>query len=214
MRRIFLGISTANFQLTARENGKIESYRFGNKSVDISVSKAGGHIIYMRKNRLAREHVITVEQAVEKAKRFLLQNGIKKMAETYYFIDEGVCTINFAYVDGATLCYTDLIKVGVAMDDGEVVLYEAGGYISNHKNRAFESAVYTEKQAAKKLNEKLKILKTDLVLIPTSAGKETRCYEFLCSDQDTEVLVYINVLTCEQEDILILLKSDAGTLVK
>ena len=40
--------------------------------------------------------------------------------------------INFVFLDGQTLCYTDLIKVGVALDDGELLFLEATGYIYNH----------------------------------------------------------------------------------
>jgi hypothetical protein len=43
------------------------------------------------------------------------------MKESYYINQGGVLTINFAYMDGDFVCYPDLIKVGVAMDDGEIV---------------------------------------------------------------------------------------------
>lgn len=210
----FLGVSTSNLEFAADEKGKIETFRFGNKSVDISVSKLGGYIVYMRKNRVIEKHIIDYKHALEKAKKFLSDRGMSNLVETYYFTDEGVCVVNFAYRDGQTICYTDLIKVGIAMDNGEVMLYEASGYLSNHQTRAFESAVYTAEQASKKISKGLKIEKTKLALIPTKRGTQERCYEFLCRDSDTEVLVYINVLTCEQEEILILLKNDGGTLAK
>ena len=126
----------------------------------------------------------------------------------------GLHFINFAFLDGQTICYTDLLKVGVAMDNGEIVLYESSGYLANHTERAFETPVYSAEQASEKVSRELKILKNSIALIPTNKGKEERCYEFLCADGDTEVLVYINVLTLEQEEILILYKSDGGTLAK
>ena len=55
----------------------------------------------------------------------------------------------------------------------------------------------------------------ELTLIPTDAGGEVRCYEFLCETEDEqEILIYINAVTGEEERIIILLKSDGGTLVK
>ena len=99
------------------------------------------------------------------------------------------------------------------MDTGEIMLYEASGYLSNHKERAFETPVYTLEQAKERISDKLTVKKTALALIPTDAG-EKRCYEFVCSDNDSEILVYINVLTLEEEQILILLKSDGGSLAK
>ena len=210
----FSGISAKELEFVTEENGKIATYRFGSKNTDITVSKQGGHIVYMRKNRQIDSHIISYKQALEKAKRFLEQNSLDSLLETYYFIDEGVCVINFAYLDGETICYTDLIKVGIAMDSGEVMLYEASGYLSNHTSRAFETPAYTAEQARQNVSNELRILKTSIALIPTEKQKEERCYEFVCADGETEVLVYINVLTLQEEEILILLKSDGGILAK
>lgn len=202
-------------EFVAETGGKIPAYRFADGQVNISVSKAGGHIVYMRKNRNVGDNILSYEQALEKAKRYLSKMGKTNFIETYYFTDEGVCVINFAFLDGQTICYTDLLKVGVAMDTGEIMLYEASGYLTNHQERAFQTPVYTAEQARAVLSEKLVARKTALALIPTDSGKEVRCYEFLCTSEDTEeILVYINVLTLKEEEILILLKSDGGTLTK
>ena len=54
-----------------------------------------------------------------------------------------------------------------------------------------------------------------MALIPTDGGGEARCYEFVCEAEDgQEILVYINAVNLDEEDILILLKSDGGTLTK
>ena len=196
-------------------DGKIPSYRFSGDNVSVTVSRAGGYAVYMRKSREIGDYVLEYRQAVDKAKRYLERIGMGGFAETYYFTDEGVCVINFAYLDGKTVCYTDLVKVGVAMDTGEIMLYEASGYIVNHTDRAFESAAISAEEAAKTVSPRLKINETALALIPTKGGNEKRCYEFVCeTDDKKEILVYINAVTGEEEDILILLKSDGGTLVK
>lgn len=196
-------------------DGKIPSYRFSGDNVSVTVSRAGGYAVYMRKSREIGDYVLEYRQAVDKAKRYLERIGMGGFAETYYFTDEGVCVINFAYLDGKTVCYTDLVKVGVAMDTGEIMLYEASGYIVNHTDRAFESAAISAEEAAKTVSPRLKIRETALALIPTKGGNERRCYEFVCeTDDKKEILVYINAVTGEEEDILILLKSDGGTLVK
>lgn len=204
-----------DLQFESMQFGKIECYRFGNTDVNIAVSKAGGYVVYMRKNRPIKETLLSYDQAVLKAERFLEQNNIKNMVDTYFFTDNGVCVINFAYVDGQTICYTDLIKVGVAMDTGEIVLYESAGYLTNHTERSFKVAHYSKEEAAEKLSSDLQIKDVAIALIPTDSGSEVRCYEFLCAAQDgQEILLYINMLSLEEEQIFILLKSDGGTLVK
>ncbi len=195
--------------------GHITAYRFVGEEISVSVSRVGGHTVFMRKERDISSSILSYEQALEKAKRYLSRIGKNGFVPTYYSTSDGVCVVNFAFVDGETVCYTDLIKVGVAMDNGEIMLYEASGYISNHKNRTFPTPTYTPEQAKEILSNKLTLTKTSVALIPDSSGEEVRCYELSCiSEDEQEILVYINVSTLAEEEILILLKSDGGTLVK
>ncbi len=202
-------------QSNGRIFGNIPCYRFKGGDFTVSISIKGGHPLYMRKERTSENSILSYEQAVEKAKRYLERIGLSGFRETYYFTSDGVCVVNFAFIDGETICYTDLVKVGVAMDNGEIVLFEGSGYISNHKNRTFTTPAHSAEKAREKLNEKLKVTGTALALIPTDSAGEVRCYEFTCTaERKEEILVYLNASTLEEEDVLILLKSDGGTLVK
>ena len=210
---VFSDCSENDISFITQENGKIPVYRFSGNNIYITVSKAGGYVVYMRKSGEINDYILSHQQAREKAKRFLNNNDMLNFTESYYFTDEGVCVINFSYLDGETICYTDLIKVGVAMDTGEIVFFEASGYLSNHKERAFETPKYTLEEARLIVSDQLTVNKTALALIPTPKG-ERRCYEFICDDNGQEILVYINVTTLEEEEILILIKGDGGILVK
>lgn len=195
-----------NFEIKFEDmqGGKIECYRFGNDSVSVAVSRYGGYAVYMRKNRTVGENLLSYEQALSRAKKFLEQMQITSMIDTYYYTDSGVCVINFAYLDGQTVCYTDLIKVGVAMDTGEIMLLETSGYLTNHTDRAFKVPEHTVDEAAERISSDLEIEKTSMTLIPTDSGGEVRCYEFLClSEENEEILVYINVQDLTEEQIYI-----------
>lgn len=208
---------TADTRLTfnGMESGTIAAFRFTSPDVTVTISQKGGHTVYMRKNRAVGVSGYSYEQALIRAEAFLKKLGILNMTDTYYFTDEGVCVINFAYLDGQTVCYTDLIKVGVAMDTGEIMLYEASGYLYNHTDRAFSPAAYTSAQAAQTLSGLLTVEQTQMALVPSSGGGELRCWEFLCKGQnDEDILVYVNVMNLTSEQIFILLKTDGGTLVK
>ena len=207
--------SDSDLKLEEKQDGKIECYRFADNNVSITVSRFGGYVVYMRKNRAVAGTLLSYEQALSKAKGFLENMQITSMIDTYFYTDNGICVINFAYLDGQTICYTDLIKVGVAMDTGEIMLLETAGYLTNHTERAFETPKFTVDEAATKISSDLEAQKSSITLIPTDAGGEVRCYEFLCNTQENqEILVYINVQTLEEEQLYILLKSDGGTLVK
>lgn len=214
MAAVFCETEAEQLELSGNTEGHIPSYSFIGDGMSATVSRAGGYTVYMRKERSVNTNILSIDQAREKAKRYLGRTGMSGFKETYYYLSEGILVINFAFVDGETVCYTDLIKVGVAMDNGEIVLYEAAGFISNHHDRAFATAAYSVGDAAQVLNSALNVTGSGLALIPTSSD-EVRCYEFTCTAADgQEILVYINASTLEEEEILILLKSDGGTLVK
>ena len=195
-------------------SGSIPSYRFSGDGISVSISKVGGHIVYIRRTAQIGNEILSVNQAIEKAKRQLERMGISGMLENYYYNQDGICIVNFAYIDGATICYTDLIKVVIAMDTGALMLDEASGYISNHKNRAFETPTQTIEEAMELVSNKLTVNNTSLALIPINSNG-VRCYELACTDKNgKEILVYINTNTLKEERVLILLKSDGGTLVK
>jgi len=208
-------IKSEDFKFDGNSDGKIECYRFSDENTTVLMSKNGGYVVSMRKNKLTADEKISIGTAKSKANDCLKKAGFEDMAETYYFCEDGICTINYAYLDGQTICYTDLIKVGVSLDDGEIVLMEAGGYLTNHTERAFEVPETTQEQAKEKISKRLIVKKSALALIPTDSLGEKRCYEFLCETQSKEeVLVYISTKTLQTENILILEKSDAGTLVR
>ncbi len=207
------GDKAVNFE--EEQSGKIPVYRFKSDYTDIAISKNGGYTVYMRKNRSIGAVKLSYSQAVSRAKKFALENGFEGMSETYYYTNDGVCTVNLAYLDGQTLCYTDLIKVGIALDSGDAVFFESAGYLANHTERAFETPVHSAEEAEMCINSALTVKKVALALIPTDGGAEVRCYEFTCKGQDgEEILSYINTKTLTNEQIFIVLKTDGGTLVK
>ena len=196
-------------------DGRIPAYRFSGKEVTVSVSKQGGYPVLLRKTRTVGTNKAEENRWIETARQYLQKIGFTDFRPTYTFTDEGVCVINFAFTAGETVCYTDLVKVGVATDNGEIMLLETGGYLTNHTDRTFPQPAVSAAVAAKAVHHSLQITKTSLALIPTPGGGEVRCYEFLCQTKENrEVLVYVDTATGIEADILILIKSDGGTLTR
>ena len=122
-------------------------------------------------------------------------------------------TVNFAYNDLDVCCYTDLIKVSVAMDDGEILGFDAKGFLVNHYDRDIPEADISQSRAKESVSPRLEIVSGRLALIPTDGLEEKLCYEFRCrAENGRNVLVYINAQTAEEEQILILVESKSGTL--
>lgn len=212
----FLGIPQSKLTHTQDTAGNLPTYNFtaSNGDVRISVTKAGDYISTMSNTRSIGAKKLDYKAASQKARDFLKSRGIENMKESYYAINDGICLINYAYLEGDIICYPDLVKVGVALDNGEIVRFQSTGYIMNHQSRKLTLKL-TEAQAAKSVSSTLKIKQSRPALIPTPGLSEVLCYEFLCTGKNNEnVLVYINAENGYEEDILIMLSTDNGILTK
>lgn len=200
------------------ENATIPVYDFSitnneDLNINISVSKKGGHIVYMNTNRQVNTEIISQEEANQKGKDFLTSKGFPNMKETYFLKQEGIVTINYAYMQDNVIMYPDLIKVKVALDNGEILGIETTGYLNNHiENRNISNIKITEEEAKKDLNTDLEIISSGLAVIPTEWKSEILCYEFKGKVDDREFLVYINTENGREEDILIITNTPNGTL--
>lgn len=205
------------------ENAEIPSFDFSVKMKEndniatISVSKKGGHVIFANYNRTVNVETISQERANEIAKDFLNKHGYINVKETYYYKQNGIVTINYAYMQNSAnnqqvIIYPDLIKVKVALDDGSVLGIETSGYLNSHTTRNLPTNIITKEKAKEVLNKDLQIESENLAIIPTKWNTEVFCWEFKGKVEDNEFLVYINAETGKEEDILVIVNTADGTL--
>lgn len=202
------------------ENGNIPSFDFYVKlkseekegNANISISQKGGHVVLSNFNRNIEAETISQEQVDEIGKNFLTQKGFPNMKETYYLKQEGIVTINYAYAQNDITIYSDLIKLKIALDNGEILGIETTGYLNSHEERKLPSPTISKEQAKKTLNKNLQIESEGLAVIPTEYKTELLCWEFKGSVDDTEFLVYINATNGREEDILVIKDTPNGTL--
>ena len=211
----FIGIDKSTLRFDSETNGVIETYNFFVDSINISVCKKGGAVLYLLGSSSAGESVISPEQAVENAKNFLSAKGYENMKESYYSTQDGICTVNFAYENDGVICYPDLIKLSVSLETGNIISFDARGYIMNHTDRPPVQSKISADEAKMSVSDYLTVMSSRLAVIPTDYKTEKTAYEFHCKTPDEqEVLVYIDVLTAKEDDILLLLYSDGGILTK
>lgn len=202
------------------ENGNIPSYYFSvklknsgkNDSISISISQKGGHVVYLNQNRNVEAEILTEQQADEIGKRYLEEKGFPNMKETYYLKESGIVTINYAYTQNDIIVYPDLIKLKIALDNGEILGMETTGYLNSHEERRSTTAKVSKEKAKETINPKLEISSEGLAIIPTEFQTEILCWEFKGKIDDTEFLVYINAETGREEDILVIVNTPNGTL--
>lgn len=211
----FLNADINEVSFLSEENDNTASYCFSYGKVNIAVTKYGGYVLYMLNSQFAGEVKLSYDEALAIAQKFLKDNGFENMKESYYSISDGVCTINFAYEQDGVICYPDLIKVGINLNDGSVFSYDMRGFVMNHYDRNIESPKLSEEHAKQSVSPLLTVISSKMSVIPTKSKGEKLCYEFHCkTDKGQELLVYIDTQTGFEDEILLLLYSDGGILTK
>ena len=199
--------------------GTIPSYNFSvstntrNRNIYVQISKNGGYPILMLDNKEINQQKIEYAEAEKNAQMFLIDNNFVKMKQTGYIISGNTITFAYAYLQNEFVMYPDLIKVKVALDNGEIVGLETNGFLSNHKeSRSIPEMKITKEQASKLISPVFELQKINKALIPLDTGKDVYCYELLGKVKDKLFLIYINTETGVQEDIKMVVQTTNGEL--
>lgn len=212
----FFGCNKDQLKDGGTGNNAIPAYIYLYQNARIVISKQGGLVAYYKDSTPVDAAQLSYEQALKSAKDFLAEQGYGSVKESYYLINDNLCTINFSYMseDGkGIICYPDLLKVVLSLKDGHIAEFDATGYIMNHHARTAEEPKLSLEEAKGNVSTNLKIQSYEMCIIPTPGLSEIYCYEFKCKDgKDTDVLVYINTQTGMEEQIYILTYSDNGVL--
>jgi germination protein YpeB len=204
--------------------GRIDTYSFEaipkNQKEDkgdpvyIDISQRKGYIVWVLNNRDVEEKNISQKQAIQHAAKFLEEQGFKNMIASYTMRTYGgAVLINYVYKQDDVLMYPDLIKVKVALDNGEIVGFDSTHFLTSNYKRQIPTPKLTPQQAREKVSIRAKILgEPRLAYIPTDAHGELFCYEFKADYKGDTFFIYINTDTGEEEKILKYVENENGTL--
>lgn len=195
--------------------GLIELYSFKKGEEFISVTKQGGAVYEYVNSTPSNKITIDKNEAVRIATEFLNENGFSDIRNSYININNGICLLNFEYCQNKVTYYSDLIKVGISLETGELVYFDCKGFIMNHSDRKLPDEKFSFEQAKKALSPNLSVIDSARAVIPGANGNEILCYEFHCEGLNGDrALVYINTQTCEETNIFLLEYGDSSILVR
>lgn len=210
-----LGAKPSELHRDSDESSKIALFCFSKDGREAGITKKGGYLCYITNPEYSGAAVISEKEAVKRGLEFLKKCGYDNMKDSYYSVYDGICTVNYAYAEDGVIYYSDLIKVSVALDSGNICAADARAYLTNHCKRSLPEKKITEEKARSLVSKNLEPLEIKTAVIPTKYGGEKLCYEVRCRDgKKQEALIYINAETGAEEDILLLLYSDRGVLTR
>lgn len=204
-------------EFKGESNGKIKLYNFdvtldSKQKRTISITKNDCKLYLMIGDKNVKEQNISVDEAKKRGMEFLNKLGIDNMIETYYQKTENMIVINYAATQDDVILYPDLIKVKISLDDGKVYGVEAAGYIFNHTTRNNLKPSISQEKAKSILNSSIKIISSDMALIPTESNSEILTYEFKGKIDNREFLIYINADNASEEKVLLVIDNKNGVL--
>ncbi len=203
-----------NLEYSGDSNGSIPSYIFSSKDNDvcIEISKNGGKTVMLTNSVAVKNPEISIEEASQIASDFLLKNNYTDMKQTGYTLEGNIVNFAFAYtIDNYTI-YSDLIKIKVSLHDGKICGFESNGYLFNHKERAIPNPNLSEENVRDNLNGNLQIEQINMACIPRDNGTECWCYEVKAKSNNKTFLIYVNTLTGHEEEILLYVEDENGSL--
>ena len=204
-------------EFKGESNGRIKLYNFdvtldSKQKRTISITKNDCKLYLMIGDKKVKEQNISVDEAKKGGMEFLNKLGIDNMIETYYQKTENMIVINYAATQDGVILYPDLIKVKISLDDGKVYGVEATGYIFNHTTRNNLKPSISQEKAKSILNSSIKIISSDMALIPTESNSEILTYEFKGKIDNREFLIYINADNASEEKVLLVIDNKNGVL--
>ncbi|MFA5528484.1 MAG: germination protein YpeB, partial [Peptostreptococcales bacterium] len=200
--------------------GKIKLYSFivkvkGHERpiyMDISVIK--GYLVSILNNRDVEKSELSKKEAIDTANKYLEEKGFPGMIPTYSLKTDNTIVINYAYSQEDVMMYPDLIKVKVAMDNGEIVGFDSSKFLTTNEQRSIHPPALTPDEAKQAVSVRATIIdEPKLCYIPKSSNGEIYCYEIKVDRGEEHFLIYINADTGMEEKILKTIISENGVLM-
>ena len=201
-------------EFSGDSKGNIPSFMFSSKDGKIftEISKNGGKAVMMTNNVTVKNPEIGIEDAEKIASDFLTKTGYTDMRQTGYTLEGNVVNFAFAYTIDEYTIYSDLIKIKISLYDGAICGFESNGYLFNHKERVVPTKIVSEEDILANLNPSLQVEKVNMACIPRNNGTECWCYEIKARLKEKTFLIYVNIITGHEEEILLYVEDVNGSL--
>ena len=193
-------------------NGNLPAYSVKANGVTAEFTRQGGVLLLLLKDRNTDSEKLSLEAAKKRAEKFLSENGFNSMRESYYEKRDGSIVINYAYEQDDYIVFPDLVKVKVALDNGEIIGFESRGYITNHMYRLIPEVKVSREQALSNVSKHLEIQEVTKAIVPLENGSEAACWQIKGIVSGKHFLTYVNTQTGRTEDVQILLENEGGIL--
>lgn len=198
-------------EFSVNSQGAMAGYTWTYKEAYLDVSQQGGVVTFYRDQRSIEPRKLTQEEATAKAKTVMIELGWQLVLTSSEDFGSYI-QFDFVAEKEGVMIYPDKVRLMIALDNGQLVGFDAVPYYSFHHARTFPPKI-TMDQAAKKLRPDFQVTEKRLAVI-AKGNQEVYCYEFRGKYQGEEYLLYLDASTGAEEKIQRILKTPRGEFIQ
>jgi spore germination protein len=175
-----------------------------NRSLNASVTKKGGHVIWYLFERSVKSEKLNLYEASRKSETFLKEHQLKDMVLTKRNKYNHVAVLTYVLRKNGVRVYPASMRIKVALDNGEILAFDQTDYLLNKYDDVSVKPKISESEARKQLNPNLKIQESSLVVFQNPMLKNVLCYEFFATRANDTYRIMLNADNGDQEKIELL----------
>ncbi len=169
----------------------------------VTISQVGGQLLSLYHPRRPDSARLERQQALDKATQFLEKAGFQGMEAVGQRQQDNVLLVSYARVEDDIVYYPDAVQLSVALDNGEIISFQAKEYWTNYDTgRQLAEPAMTAEEAQGGLQQAFTVDGNRLALIADGAGGELLTHEFRGKIGEDQYLVYVNTDGGFEEQIL------------
>lgn len=183
---------------TIEKNGKgadIPGYSVAyhdDKKIYMDITEQGASPISILVDREVKESTLSLNDGLIAAEKYIKEfdyDGMTALQSQQY---DGVGVFSFMYEQDDVRIYPDAMMVKVALDNGDIIGFNARQYLMNHHKRSIPKAKLTVEEAREFVNDQVEIQEEHIALIENNIEEEVLTYEFLGTMNEETYRIFIN----------------------
>lgn len=176
------------------------SYKDG-KSVYMDITQKGAHPIQILVDRPIENKKLSLNDGLIQAENYLKEFDYKNMVPLQSQQFDNVGVFSFVYSQDNVRVYPDSMVLKVALDNGEILGFNAKNFLMNHYKRTIPEPKLTLEEAKDFVNDSVDIQEEHLALIENDLHDEVLTYEFLGTINDETYRIFINAENGAEEKV-------------
>lgn len=176
------------------------SYR-DDQNIYMDITQQGANPISILVDRELGEQTLSLNDGLLQAEEYIEQFDYDDMTMFQSQQYDGIGVYSFMYEQDDVRIYPDAMMVKVALDNGDIIGFNAQPYLMSHHERSLPKASLSIEEARESVNGQVEVQEEHLALIENNLEEEVLTYEFLGTMNDETYRIFINAESGAEEKV-------------